>query len=152
MQEMSQDPTSSARISGWNGFDLSTKSGLHRAREERKRLRPKHLWFALPCGPWSGNQNFDVNKPDVWEKVLRSRELSKRTIRNALILAQDQIEDGGYVHWEWPKGLSPYRWESVQSFFKKSNMNIYRIHRIRNLDSEILRFHVVFPSLCYVFP
>eukprot|EP00959_Pyramimonas_sp_CCMP1952_P459619 9478527-Pyramimonas_sp.AAC.1 len=57
---------SASRISGWNGFDLSTAAGLQKARAERHRVRPCHLWFSLPCGPWSGNQNFNIHKPEVW--------------------------------------------------------------------------------------
>ncbi|CAK0872026.1 unnamed protein product [Prorocentrum cordatum] len=113
---------SAGRISGWNGFDLSTTAGLQKARAERERVRPEHMWFSLPCGPWSGNNNFNRHKPEVWEQILSNRKKSKRLIRNCLILVMEQVADRGHVHWERPKDLQPYRWPELKQVFKECDM------------------------------
>ncbi|CAK0818505.1 unnamed protein product, partial [Prorocentrum cordatum] len=74
------------------------------------------------CSPASGNNNFNRNKPEVWEQVLQSRKKSKRLIRNCLTLVMDQVADRGHVHWEWPKDLQPYRWPELKQVFRECDM------------------------------
>ena len=91
------------RISAWNGCNMSTQAGLEKARELRRKLRPRDLWGIVPCGPWSALQNLNQKTEKQRQELQKKRAQSFRIIRNTLILIKDQVEDGGDAHWEWPK-------------------------------------------------
>ena len=110
------------RISEWNGFDMSTKDGLEKARELRRKLRPQHLWTSVPCGPWSTIQNLNQKTEKQRLKLQEKRVKSLRIIRNALTLIKDQVLDGGDAHWEWPKECLGYKLPVVNEFFDEFGM------------------------------
>ena len=88
---------------------MSTKAGLEKARELRRKLRPRDLWASVPCGPWSTIQNFNQKTTNQRLELQKKRARSLRIIKNTLILIKDQVEDGGDAHWEWPKECMGYK-------------------------------------------
>ena len=70
------------RFSMWNGFDLSTTGGTNRLIAELKRRRPRYLWFAPGCDPWSSINNLNAGDPDREARLRIKRAKSKRIFRN----------------------------------------------------------------------
>ena len=99
-------PSAAVRLSCWNGYDVSTAEGGQRAREERRRLRPKDLWMVTPCGAWSRMQRINQRTPQQIRKLEEKRAMSYTIITYAVACAYDQAEEGGFLHWEWPRDAS----------------------------------------------
>ena len=83
---------------------------------------PLTYGFLSLVGHGAGTRIFNMHKPEAWGRVLQSRKKSKRLIRNCLVVAMDQVADGGHVHWEWPKDLQPYRWPELKQVFREGNL------------------------------
>ena len=110
------------RISAWNGYDMSTQAGLEKARELRRKLRPRDLWASVPCGPWSTIQNLNQKTEKQRQELQKKREKSLRIIRNTITLIKDQVEDGGDAHWEWPKECQGYKLPMIIKAFDELGM------------------------------
>ena len=76
---------SAVRLGSWNGYDLTTKDGLAKARAERKHLRPKDRWVSTPCGPWSQMQKINHRTPDQRARLAEKRRRSYEIIVAAAI-------------------------------------------------------------------
>ena len=101
---------------------MSTQAGLEKARELRRKLRPRDLWASVPCGPWSTIQNLNQKTEKQRQELQKKREKSLRIIRNTITLIKDQVEDGGDAHWEWPKECQGYKLPVVIKAFDELGM------------------------------
>ena len=101
---------------------MSTKDGLEKARELRRKYRPRDLWASVPCGPWSTIQNLNQKTEKQRLRLMQKRAKSFKIIKNTLILLKDQIEDGGNAHWEWPKECMAYKLPIVTKAFEELGM------------------------------
>ena len=99
---------SAFRMSAWNGYDLTTSKGAQKARNDRRRLRPKDMWISTPCGPWSRMQRINQRTAAQIKRLKDKRGVSLIIITNAVALAYDQAQDGGYIHWEWPRDAASH--------------------------------------------
>ena len=113
---------SAERAAARNGFDLATRAGAAAARRKRAELRPMHLWVSVPCGPWSQLQNLNQRTDQQRQELHRKRTKSLRIIDAALGLLEDQILEGGEVHWEWPKECGAYKLPKVRRIMGKYSM------------------------------
>ena len=106
------------RVGLSNKMDLSTTCGRDRAREFASIVRPKWMWFSLPCGATSGIQNLNKGTPEKAEKLRQKVKKSRKMIRNGKILARDQIARGGHIGWEWPRTNDAWNFPEVKEFFR----------------------------------
>ena len=116
-------PGSAARVSQFNGHDMSTNAGLEKARALRRKLKPKDLWVSVPCGPWSTMQNINQRTAAQIEELRQKRKRSVKLIKNVLVLMADHLEDEEIpeadVHWEWPRYATAYDLPLLKNFFLK---------------------------------
>ena len=85
---------SSVRCSHWNGCDLSMKNGFENARTLRHQHHPTDMWISVECGPWSQMRNVNQRTPEQCQNLEKKRSESMKVIKNAFILAADQVRDG----------------------------------------------------------
>ena len=91
------------RVGFENDMDLSTVRGFERAQQFAEQLQPEWMWLSLPCGPNSPIQNMNQKSPEQIRSLRKKKLNSKKIIRNGVKLAQDQLNRGGHVVWEWPR-------------------------------------------------
>lgn len=101
------------RIGLFNGYDMSTPKGLEKARKRIRELRPRWLWFSLPCGPTSPIQNLNELTPEMLEKSLKRKRKSRKTVKNCALLATEHVEVGGHFGWEWPRGNQAWHFPEI---------------------------------------
>ena len=104
------------RIGLHNGYDMSTPKGLDKARQLIGKLRPRWLWFSLPCGPTSNIQNLNENTPEKLARSLKRKQKSRRTCRNCAQLGKEQILRGDQLGWEWPLGNQAWNFQEIREF------------------------------------
>ena len=70
------------RYSHWNGFDLSTKRGLHACLQSLRTERPRYTWFSPPCTAGSKlNYLNDSRHADSPEYQVRRKDRATRNLR-----------------------------------------------------------------------
>ena len=73
MHELSGHSGSAHRLSIWNGYDLTTNSGLKAVFDKIDVLRPEHVWLSPDCGPYSIMQNVNQRTPEQCEALAEKR-------------------------------------------------------------------------------
>ena len=96
------------RLNLANGYDLSTRHGIDRAKEWIRKHRPREGWVSLPCTPWSPMQNLTPMTPEREVKLASQRKHARRMIRLVIELVEVIIECGGDPAWEWPLRASSW--------------------------------------------
>ena len=112
--ERKAGPNSTMRMSGWNGCMLGTRRGEEEARRRRAEARPKHLWVATRCGPYSQMQFMNQGTEEKKKALEHKREIARKEYASAIKVCYDQVADGGHVHWEWPDGCGGYQLRMVR--------------------------------------
>ena len=46
------EPGSALRCSIWNGYDLTSDSGVTKLKKLIREVRPVHIWVSCDCGPY----------------------------------------------------------------------------------------------------
>ncbi len=116
---------------GLPAIDLSTKKGAEELSRMVEKLQPSLLWFSLPCGPYSGIQTlFNEDTPEKLQRSLERKKKSKRLIYNGVDVANQQLQGGREIAWEWPVGNQGWKLPRVKQLFKKLAMdgNLYTAH------------------------
>lgn len=83
------------------GIDFSTTAGLRAVLRIVEERRPRHLWFSLPCDPWSTLQYLN-QKPEQRQALEARRKRSRRMMRHEEIVLHKAIALGCEVHDEHP--------------------------------------------------
>ena len=73
MHEISGQSGSAQRLSIWNGYDLTTNSGLKSILDKIDSLKPEHVWLSPDCGPYSIMQNVNQRSPEQCEALAEKR-------------------------------------------------------------------------------
>ncbi len=98
--------------------DLSTSSGRKHLFDTLIQSRPKHLWFAPTCGPWSSWSNLNGNRSvAAWDALHQSRSEHLRQIALGVVLLRFQISQGRHFHWEQPRGSMMFRLPYLSEVF-----------------------------------
>ena len=84
------------------GYDLGTRGGCHRSRQQTENLQPNFAWFQLPEGP----PRRDSCPEDSKHRALVQK--SRKVIRHVIALSQLQLQHGECV-WISDKHSSPWR-------------------------------------------
>ena len=108
-----------ARI-GLHNFDISTATGAKGARAFAAEMRPRCAWFSTPCGPFSPVQTlFNEKTAEQKAKSLFRKRKSRRIIKTGIKMAEDQIERGDHLVWEWPANNHAWREPEMKKFLQK---------------------------------
>eukprot|EP00435_Cladocopium_sp_Y103_P060805 s110_g22.t1 len=81
------------RLGLFNGYDLSTPQGYEKAKKRIAQLKPRWLWFSLPCGPTSNIQNLNERTPEGLAKSLKRKRRSRGVSKVVLALAKEHVCD-----------------------------------------------------------
>ena len=106
------------RVGIENNMDLTTEIGASRAREFAHKVKPRWMWFSVPCGANSPLQGLNQRTPQQIKKLKQKRRKNKIIIRNSIKMAEEQLSRGGHVGWEWPLGNGGWKLPEVVRFFK----------------------------------
>ncbi|CAJ1329999.1 unnamed protein product, partial [Effrenium voratum] len=117
LQEVQRAGGRGGRAGLFNDCDLMKNEGLQNVLNMIKQHRPRWLWISLPCGPSSPIQNLN----EITEKGKRKGDLrqSKAMVKRALIVARYQLELGGEVAQEWPRGNYAWKWDIIEKFWSE---------------------------------
>ena len=106
------------RVGIQNNMDLTTEVGSSRAREFANTVKPRWMWFSVPCGPNSPLQGLNQKNPQQIKKLQQKRRKNKIIIRNSIKMTEEQLSRGGHLAWEWPLGNGGWKLPEVVRFFK----------------------------------
>lgn len=119
------------RVGTHNDMDLTMERGYHRASSFGKEVQPRWMWFSTPCGPNSPIQNMNQRTDEQVQRLAKKRVKSKYLIRRCIRLAEEQIDHGGHVGWEWPWNNLGWHSHDMKRFMKKlSNLGILHFSRL----------------------
>ena len=98
------------RLSNWNGYDLTTKTGAHRVFHRWKATRARHLWFSPPCTVWTIMQNLNQRTEEQKDNLEARRRKARKILRNirwiiTMVLGEDPTVE---VHVEQPRRASSW--------------------------------------------
>ena len=94
----------------WAKGDLQSSSGRKTLFMELIQKRPRHLWFAPTCGPWSNWSHLNESKSiEAWDRIhsLRLNHLSQVAL--GLVLLRYQRTQGRHLHWEQPRSSMMFK-------------------------------------------
>ena len=107
------------RIGLSNKMDLSTTNGTERALEFARKVRPRWMWFSLPCNPNSPLQKLNQRNEEQIENWKWKRRKALKIIGSGRRLAFEQIERGGEIAWEWPVNNRGWLLKEVVDMFRQ---------------------------------
>ena len=106
------------RLNLANGYDLSTRHGIDRAKEWIRANRPREGWVSFPCTPWSPMQNLTPMTPEREVKLASQRKHARRIIRLVIEVVERMVECGCDPAWEWPLRASSWSLPEMERLFK----------------------------------
>ena len=90
--------------------DLSTSDGRRVLFQHIADHRPKQVWFAPTCGPWSAWSNLNESKSvDLWDKIHQQRLDHLYQVALGIVLFRYQKSQSRHFHWEQPLGSIMFR-------------------------------------------
>ena len=105
-----------ARCGLYNGYDLSTNTGLERAKHLLYQHRPVRVHASPPCTYDTTIQNANMNTETQVKQLLKGRRWAKRVIKNVLLLLEIAKSLGSKVSFEHP--LTALSWRRIPELFK----------------------------------
>ena len=125
-QEAEKQGLKAERLSWWNGCDLTTSEGVRKAVKTIEEKRPKFLWIATECGPFSPMQNLNQRTPQQKEDLKRKQDHARRQHIGGLVAAEAAVRLGCVVVWEWSRRCRAWKWEPIEG----GDTNITRTRRL----------------------
>ena len=99
-------------------MDLTTVHGFERASQFASTVKPRWMWFSTPCGPNSPIQNLNQKTVQQQKRLKQKKRKSKQIILRSIQLAQEQLDRGGEIGWEWPWNNYGWHLKEVREFFE----------------------------------
>ena len=93
------------------GYDLGTRGGYQRSRQQLEELQPQLAWFQVPRGPLTSHTSGQSSASSA------VRRRAKKVIRNLILLSQVQMTHGDCV-WISERSSSVWRDRDACSFWK----------------------------------
>ena len=107
----------SAMRIGLPAFDIKTHRGLEESLHIIDQQQPELTWFSLPCGPYSPIQKlFNENTPEKMVKSENRKKISRKMIRNGIVMAKRQLSQGRHFAWEWPVNNGGWKLREMREF------------------------------------
>ena len=101
--------------------DLSTTSGRVKLLTEILLFRPKHVWLAPDCKPWSAWNRFNAQRSvSGFHRVCQEQENSQVHIKLCNLIAKIQLAEDRHIHIEnpWTSGL--WKQRALEEFLQVS--------------------------------
>ena len=119
MQQMCGEPEKARRFAFWNGYDLSTNTGVRGIMSCIEKERPMHVWLSLECGPFSPMQNVNQRSEAQCEDLKRKRAACMRQYVGGLLIYTFCHQLGISCTCEWSEKCNAWRLPMVQRVFNK---------------------------------
>ena len=116
--ELNHHGCSAYRVGVENNMDLTTVHGFERASQFASTVKPRWMWFSTPCGPNSPIQNLNQKTVQQQKRLKQKKRKSKQIILRSIQLAQEQLDRGGEIGWEWPWNNYGWHLKEVREFFE----------------------------------
>ena len=101
-----QHGISGRRINYLQGYDIYKQETWERLKAERRRDRPRKLWFSLPCTKWCQWSHVNYNTPEKREVLESHRRRERRMLRWAADFILDTMDNDPnvdvYFEWTFP--------------------------------------------------
>ena len=115
-------PNSAMRCAHWNGFDLTTRSGVEKLKQLVRERRPKHIWISCECGPFSPLQRINQRTPKQCEELQRKRESAVQQYLGGIEVARFGRRYGSQIHWELSEKCEAWNLPIIQSFLEEQHL------------------------------
>ena len=84
--------------------DLMTELGRQNLFVKLISRKPKHVWFAPTCGPWSSWSALNASRSlEQWDAYQKVRFELLTQVALGIVLYRHQIESGNHFSWEQPQ-------------------------------------------------
>ena len=101
--------------------DLSTHVGQVELLTQVILFRPKHVWLAPECGPWSSWNRFNSSRSvQSFVQVKNKQQASRVHLQLCNLIAKIQISEGRHVHLENPWTAQTWTQPELAEFLKLS--------------------------------
>ena len=104
--EMEAHGFSIHRVNYKSGFDLESKNGTWKLRQEIQTSPPRMMWVSLPCTRLTSLTNLTQRTEEEWANFHKRQQ---RDLKRADEVSQgvcDGLELGSDFAWEWPTGAA----------------------------------------------
>lgn len=111
-----------------SSFRFGMSQGNLQSPEGRRNLftnlvekRPRHIWFAPTCGPWSAWSQFNGQRSiQAWEDLLSQRHQQLEQIALGIVLFRYQRQVDHHFHWEQPARSLMFKMPYLSEVFQHS--------------------------------
>ena len=114
MHEISGQSGSAQRLSIWNGYDLTTNSGLKSILDKIDSLKPEHVWLSPDCGPYSIMQNVNQRSPEQCEALAEKRRDALKQYTACAVIFRYCYQRGIHCTWELSQTCQAWRLPVLQ--------------------------------------
>lgn len=114
MHELTGQSGSAHRLSIWNGFDLTTNSGLKAVLDKIDVLRREHVWLSPDCGPYSIMQNVNQRSPEQCEALAEKRRDALKQYTACSVIFRYCYQRGIHTTWELSQTCQAWRLPLLQ--------------------------------------
>ena len=121
-------PNSAMRCAHWNGFDLTTRSGVDKLKQLIRERRPKHIWISCECGPFSPLQRINQRTAQQREELQRKREAAVQQYQGGIEVARFGRRHGSQIHWELSEKCEAWNLPIIQSFLEEQHLKRVTCH------------------------
>ena len=99
-----------ARRFDFSKGDLQTPSGRRELFHELIHHRPRHVWIAPSCGPWSSWSHLNGNRSlEAWDNLHATRREHLSQVALGIVLLRYQRSQGRHLHWEQPRSSMMFK-------------------------------------------
>ena len=113
------------RMSHWNGYDLETAQGVSRAKECLEKQKPRYLWIATECGPFSPIQHLNKRTPQQEHDLEQKQTRARKQYTNGREVARHAAQLGITVIWEWSERCEAWKHPEQVEFMELMGMKTY---------------------------
>ena len=109
-------PEAAVRCSHWNGYDLTSTTGVRRLKDLISQQRPVHVWISCECGPYSPLQRINRRNPEQCEKLEEKRRVARLQYDGGIQVAKHARLCGAEVHFELSEKCEAWKLPAIETF------------------------------------
>lgn len=109
------------RCSIWNGYDLTTGEGVRKAVKFVEDRKPRYLWIATECGPFSPIQNCNQKTEKQRLELQEKQRNARKQHVGGLVVAYAAARIGTIVCWEWSRRCRAWKWDMMDEWRSRCN-------------------------------
>ena len=111
-------PDAALRCAVWNGYDLTTKSGVRHLKDLISARRPLNVWVSCDCGPYSPLQRINQRTPEQRARLQEKREYADKQYQGGIEIARHARLCGAEVHWELSEKCDAWKLSFLEKFIE----------------------------------